>query len=78
MTSKEPERTPRKPSRLSLVPDPERRVIDGVFAAFLDRLRADESIDIRVVARLETLLASLTDLSPEALRAALFGDEGMP
>lgn len=78
MTSKEPDRTPRKPSRLSLVPDPERRVIDAVFAAFLDRLRADESIDMKVVARLETLLASSTDLSPEAIRVALSGDEVQP
>lgn len=78
MTPKEPDRTPRKPSRLSLVPDPERRVIDAVFASFLDRLRADESIDIKVVARLETLLVSSTDLGPEALRAALFGDEVLP
>jgi hypothetical protein len=75
---KEPDKTPRKPSKLSLVPDPERRVIDAVFAAFLDRLRADESIDIMMVARLETLLASSTDLSPGALRVALVGDEILP
>jgi len=60
---------------LRAVPEIDRSVIRAVYVAFLDRLRADDSVDARVMAQLEVLLAGSADVTPEAVRAALWGDE---
>ena len=53
-------------------------VIGTIFKTFVDRLRADSSIETPVIDRLEQTLLVEQDISVEGLRRALFGEELLP
>jgi hypothetical protein len=56
----------------------ENNVVITVFEDFITALSADSSIEPAGVARLKAALLVQQDLSPEAIRQALFSEDPLP